>query len=240
MKLPLWRDRSGSGGYGEESPLTGSGREHALAIPLESGRWIIIVHHARRRPRDTPQIRIICAPRRRARRRASPCSRPTAAWRRRWRANSTRRRRRKGRARWESADILPYAAFVERCYEDALYSELRAASADPADAGAGAGAVGGHRAALRGGRCAARDSRDRGACGGRVAQRPRLAPARQPALGRAERGCSRVSRLVRAVFAALRTRAPHRRGAAAGSGRSARWATRRCAGRRCSCSTAST
>jgi ATP-dependent helicase/nuclease subunit B len=30
----------------------------------------------------------------------------------------------RGRKAWESADILPYAAFVERCYEDALYSEL--------------------------------------------------------------------------------------------------------------------
>ena len=29
-----------------------------------------------------------------------------------------------GRSVWESADILPYAAFVQRCYEDALYSEL--------------------------------------------------------------------------------------------------------------------
>ena len=29
-----------------------------------------------------------------------------------------------GRSAWESADILPYSAFVERCYEDALYSEL--------------------------------------------------------------------------------------------------------------------
>ncbi len=29
-----------------------------------------------------------------------------------------------GRNAWESADILPYAAFVQRCYEDALYSEL--------------------------------------------------------------------------------------------------------------------
>jgi probable DNA repair protein len=29
-----------------------------------------------------------------------------------------------GRSAWESADILPYAAFVLRCYEDALYSEL--------------------------------------------------------------------------------------------------------------------
>ena len=29
-----------------------------------------------------------------------------------------------GRSAWESADILPYAAFVERCYEDALYSEV--------------------------------------------------------------------------------------------------------------------
>jgi len=28
-----------------------------------------------------------------------------------------------GRSAWESADILPYAAFVGRCYEDALYSE---------------------------------------------------------------------------------------------------------------------
>lgn len=28
-----------------------------------------------------------------------------------------------GRGAWESADILPYSAFVERCYEDALYSE---------------------------------------------------------------------------------------------------------------------
>ena len=30
----------------------------------------------------------------------------------------------KGQLAWESADILPYAAFVARCYEDALYSEL--------------------------------------------------------------------------------------------------------------------
>ena len=29
-----------------------------------------------------------------------------------------------GRITWESADILPYAAFVGRCYEDALYSEI--------------------------------------------------------------------------------------------------------------------
>jgi probable DNA repair protein len=29
-----------------------------------------------------------------------------------------------GRTSWETADILPYAAFVERGYEDALYSEL--------------------------------------------------------------------------------------------------------------------
>ena len=29
-----------------------------------------------------------------------------------------------GRSVWESADILPYAAFVQRCYEDLLYSEL--------------------------------------------------------------------------------------------------------------------
>jgi len=29
-----------------------------------------------------------------------------------------------GRGAWESADILPYSAFVQRCYEDALYSEL--------------------------------------------------------------------------------------------------------------------
>ena len=29
-----------------------------------------------------------------------------------------------GRSTWESADILPFKAFVERCYEDALYSEL--------------------------------------------------------------------------------------------------------------------
>ena len=28
-----------------------------------------------------------------------------------------------GRNAWESADILPYAAFVQRCYEDLLYSE---------------------------------------------------------------------------------------------------------------------
>src|SRR5512135_2402265 len=30
----------------------------------------------------------------------------------------------RGRSAWESADILPYSAFVERLYEDALYSEL--------------------------------------------------------------------------------------------------------------------
>jgi len=29
-----------------------------------------------------------------------------------------------GKSAWESADILPYAAFVGRCYEDALYSEV--------------------------------------------------------------------------------------------------------------------
>jgi probable DNA repair protein len=29
-----------------------------------------------------------------------------------------------GRSAWESADILPYAAFIQRCYEDALYSRL--------------------------------------------------------------------------------------------------------------------
>lgn len=29
-----------------------------------------------------------------------------------------------GRKTWESADILPYSAFVQRCYEDLLYSEL--------------------------------------------------------------------------------------------------------------------
>jgi ATP-dependent helicase/nuclease subunit B len=29
-----------------------------------------------------------------------------------------------GRSAWESADILPYAAFVTRCYEDVLYSEI--------------------------------------------------------------------------------------------------------------------
>ena len=29
-----------------------------------------------------------------------------------------------GRSAWESADILPYFAFVERCYQDALYSGL--------------------------------------------------------------------------------------------------------------------
>src|SRR5512143_1629240 len=28
-----------------------------------------------------------------------------------------------GRSAWESADILPYSAFVGRCYEDALYSD---------------------------------------------------------------------------------------------------------------------
>jgi len=28
----------------------------------------------------------------------------------------------RGRSAWESADILPYSAFVERCYEDTLYS----------------------------------------------------------------------------------------------------------------------
>lgn len=32
-----------------------------------------------------------------------------------------------GRSAWESADILPYPAFVQRCYEDALYSELASA-----------------------------------------------------------------------------------------------------------------
>ena len=32
-----------------------------------------------------------------------------------------------GRSAWESADILPYSAFVLRCYEDALYSELASA-----------------------------------------------------------------------------------------------------------------
>src|ERR1019366_7987 len=32
-----------------------------------------------------------------------------------------------GRSAWESADILPYSAFVERCYDDALYSGLAAA-----------------------------------------------------------------------------------------------------------------
>src|ERR1019366_8789176 len=31
-----------------------------------------------------------------------------------------------GRSAWESADILPYSAFVERCYDDALYSGLAA------------------------------------------------------------------------------------------------------------------
>ncbi|MHB8668682.1 MAG: hypothetical protein ACYC7B_14325 [Burkholderiales bacterium] len=31
------------------------------------------------------------------------------------------------RSAWESADILPYAAFVGRCYEDALYSEIGSA-----------------------------------------------------------------------------------------------------------------
>ncbi len=31
-----------------------------------------------------------------------------------------------GRSTWEAADVLPYAAFVERLYEDALYSELAA------------------------------------------------------------------------------------------------------------------
>ncbi|MHB8668680.1 MAG: PD-(D/E)XK nuclease family protein [Burkholderiales bacterium] len=31
------------------------------------------------------------------------------------------------RSAWESADILPYAAFVARCYEDALYSEIGSA-----------------------------------------------------------------------------------------------------------------
>jgi ATP-dependent helicase/nuclease subunit B len=31
-----------------------------------------------------------------------------------------------GRSAWESADILPYAAFVERCFEDLLYSGLAA------------------------------------------------------------------------------------------------------------------
>lgn len=29
-----------------------------------------------------------------------------------------------GRSAWESADILPYPAFVERCFEDALYSDI--------------------------------------------------------------------------------------------------------------------
>ena len=29
-----------------------------------------------------------------------------------------------GRSTWESVDILPYSAFVQRCYDDALYSEL--------------------------------------------------------------------------------------------------------------------
>jgi len=33
----------------------------------------------------------------------------------------------RGRSAWESADILPYAAFVGRCYEDALYSEIGSA-----------------------------------------------------------------------------------------------------------------
>ena len=32
-----------------------------------------------------------------------------------------------GRSAWESADILSYSAFVQRCYEDALYSELASA-----------------------------------------------------------------------------------------------------------------
>jgi len=32
-----------------------------------------------------------------------------------------------GRSVWETADILPFAAFIERLYEDALYSELAAA-----------------------------------------------------------------------------------------------------------------
>src|SRR3972149_1439814 len=32
----------------------------------------------------------------------------------------------KGLAAWESADILPLTAFVERLYEDALYSDLAA------------------------------------------------------------------------------------------------------------------
>jgi probable DNA repair protein len=32
-----------------------------------------------------------------------------------------------GRSAWESADILPYSAFVQRCYEDGLYSESASA-----------------------------------------------------------------------------------------------------------------
>ena len=32
-----------------------------------------------------------------------------------------------GRSSWESADILPYPAWVARCYQDALYSEIAAA-----------------------------------------------------------------------------------------------------------------
>src|SRR5512147_228823 len=31
-----------------------------------------------------------------------------------------------GLAIWDSADILPFSAFVERAYEDALYSDLAA------------------------------------------------------------------------------------------------------------------
>ena len=30
----------------------------------------------------------------------------------------------RGLASWESADVLPFSAFVERLYEDAMYSEL--------------------------------------------------------------------------------------------------------------------
>src|SRR5262252_3508686 len=30
----------------------------------------------------------------------------------------------RGLSRWESADVLPFTALVERCYDDALYSEL--------------------------------------------------------------------------------------------------------------------
>ena len=43
---------------------------------------------------------------------------------------------------WEAPDILPFGAFVERLWEDALYSRPRREAAAPAHPGAGAAPLG--------------------------------------------------------------------------------------------------